>query len=392
MKTNYFIYPYFLLLIFIFSACSKTPVSKSVTPTKIVTAPLDTTPLPNTVSKSDTIKVMAYNVLSYGDLCQGPTSLLDGYLKTIVQFANPDLLSCEKMNAFPISPTDPANLAVEITNNVLNADFPNKYAYATPSDISGDSKMSVLFYNKQKFTFVSMQTIVSYISDFNLYKLYYNDPNLTITHDTTYLYVLVNHTQSGSSSTDRDMQETQEMQALRSKFAYLPNLINMGDFNLRSSYEAGYQAITTSADSTTKMSDPPFSPDKVFAYPANWDNDPVDYSAYLTTSTRKLTNVPNTCGTSGGASSWYDHIFISPWLVKGTNYISYIPKSYQTIGNDGNRVDEDINSPVPVVNTSAPSAVIDALFQFSNKYPVSIKLLIKANRSGHSVADPVAKN
>jgi len=392
MKSNYFLYPNLLLLIFIFSACSKTPVSKSVTPTKIVTAPLDTTPLPNTVSKSDTIKVMAYNVLNYGDLCQGPTSLLDGYLKTIIQYANPDLLSCEKMIAFPISPTDPANLAVEITNNVLNADFPNKYAYATPSNTSGDSKMSVLFYNKQKFTFVSMQTIVSYISDFNLYKLYYNDPNLTITHDTTYLYVLVNHTQSGSSSTARDQQETQEMQALRSKFAYLPNLINMGDFNLRSSYEAGYQAITTSADSTTKMSDPPFYPDKVFAYPANWDNDPVDYSSYLTTSTRKLTNVPNTCGTSGGASSWYDHIFISPWLVKGTNYISYIPKSYQTIGNDGKRVDEDINSPIPVVNTSAPSAVIDALFQFSNKYPVTIKLLIKTNRSGHSVADPIAKN
>ncbi len=335
---------------------------------------------------------MAYNVLNYGDLCQGPTTLLDGYLRTIVQYANPDLFSCEKMNAFPITPTDPANLAVEINNNVLNTNFPNKYAYATPSNISGDSKMSVLFYNKQKFTFVSMQTIVDYISDFNLYKLYYNDPNLTITHDTTYLYVLVNHTQSGSSSTDRDAQVTQEMQALRSKFAYMPNLINMGDFNLASTYEAGYQAVISPTDSTSQMSDPPFSPDKTFSYPANWGVNPVNYAAYLSTSTRKLTNVPNTCGTSGGAYSWFDHIFISPWLVKGTNYISYIPNSFKTIGNDGNRVDEDINSPIPVVNTSAPSAVIDALFQFSNKYPVSIKLLIKANRSCHSVADPVAKN
>lgn len=389
---NYFYYP--CLIVFIFSACSKTTVNKSTPPTKTITttAPLDTTPLPNTVSKTDTIKVVAYNVLNYGDLCQGPTTGLDVYLRTIVQYANPDLFSCEKMNAFPITPTDPANLAVEITNNVLNTVFPNKYAYATPSNISDDSKMSVLFYNKQKFTFVSMQTIVSYISDFNLYKLYYNDPNIAVTHDTTYLYVLVNHTQSGSSSTERDAQVTQEMQNLRSKFAYMPNLINMGDFNLASTYEAGYQAIISPTDSTSQMSDPPFSPDKTFSYPANWGVSPSNYAAYLSTSTRKLTNVPNTCGTSGGAYSWFDHIFISPWLVKGTNYISYVPNSFKTIGNDGNRVDEDINSPVPVVNTSAPSAVIDALFQFSNKYPVSLKLLIKANRSGHSVADPVAKN
>jgi hypothetical protein len=392
MKSNYLLYPNLLLLLFIFSACSKTPVSKSVTPTKVVTAPLDTTPLPNTVSKSDTIKVMAYNVLNYGDLCQGPTTSLDVYLRTIVQYASPDLFSCEKMNAFPISPTDPGNLAVEITNNVLNTDFPNKYAYATLSDVSGDSKMSVLFYNKLKFTFVSMQTIVSYISDFNLYKLYYNDPNIAVTHDTTYLYVLVNHTQSGSSSSDRDVQVTEEMQALRSKFAYMPNLINMGDFNLASTYEAGYQAIISPTDSTSQMSDPPFNPDKKLSYPANWGVNPSNYAAYLSTSTRKLATVPNTCGTSGGAYSWFDHIFISPWLVKGTNYISYIPSSFKTIGNDGNRVDEDINSPIPVVNTSAPSAVIDALFQFSNKYPVSVKLLIKANRSGHSVADPIAKN
>jgi hypothetical protein len=181
------------------------------------------------------------------------------------------------------------------------------------------------------------------------------------------------------------------MQVLKSKFAFLPNLINMGDFNLQSSYEPGYQSIISSVDTTYQMSDPPFYPDKTFKYPAIWNNDPVSYNAYLTTSTRRLANVPNSCGTNGGAKSWYDHIFISPWLVKGSNYINYISKSYKTIGNDGNRVGQDINSIIPVVNTSAPTTVIDALFQFSNKYPISIKLLVKANRSGHSIPDPIAK-
>jgi hypothetical protein len=377
-----------LLSVIIIGSCSKSSINKNPIS---VTKPINTIPLPNTVDKTDTIKVMAYNVLNYGDGCQGSTSVLDAYLKTIVQYAQPDLLSCEKMTAFPTNSVYPINLAADITNNALNAAFPNRYAYATLSDTSFDSKMSVLFYNKQKLTFVNMHTIVVNVSDFDLYKLYYNDPNIAITHDTTYLYVLVNHTQSGSSSATRDQQVTKEMQVLRSKFTYFPNLINMGDFNTSSSQEAGYQAIITSPDTATKMSDPGFFPDKVLKYPAYWDNNASPYSSYLTTSTRASISIPNSCGTGGGANSWYDHIFISPWLVNGSNYVTYVRNSYQTIGNDGNRLAKDINSISPL-NTSAPAAVIDALFQFSNKYPVSIKLLVKANRTGGSIADPAERN
>lgn len=372
--------------------CSKspnnTPSNAKTIPTGPVVIPQ---PLPNTVDKTDTINVMAYNVLNYGNGCQGSLSTLDGYFKTIIGYAQPDLLSCEKMNTFPIQSASPDNLADNITDSVLNAVFPGRYAYATPTDVSGGG-MSVLFYNKQKLTFVKTETLYQYITDFDLYKLYYNDPNLAITHDTTYLYVVVNHTQSGSPSTTRDMQVSTYMATLRAKFAYLPNLINMGDFNTANSYEAGYQTIITSTDSAKRMYDPPFYPDQIVKYPAEWEDNASGYAAELTTSTRALATVPNSCGTSGGAKSWYDHIFISPWLVKGSNYISYIPNSYKTIGNDGKRIGVDITSATPQMNTSAPAAVINALFQFSNKYPVSMKLLVKANRNAYSIADPAEKN
>jgi hypothetical protein len=334
---------------------------------------------------------MAYNVLGYGNSCQGSTATLNGYLKTIIQYAQPDLLSCEKMGDFLPASALPANFADDININALNVVFPGKYAYATPTNVTGADNMSVLFYNKQKLTFVKTETLEAYLTDFNLYKLYYNDPNLAITHDTTFLYILVNHTQSGTSTT-RDLQVSQYMQTLRAKFAYLPNLVNMGDFNTSNSYEAGYQSVITSPDTATKMSDPPFYPDKSVQYPAEWETSASSYASYLTTSTRALANIPNTCGTSGGAKSWYDHIFISPWLVNGTNYIKYIPNSYQTIGNDGNRIGVDINSATPSLNTSAPASVINALFQFSNKYPVTIKLLVKANRNAYSTTDPVERN
>jgi hypothetical protein len=374
---------------FLLVSCSKSPQN---TPNKTQVTTVIPQPLPNTVDKTDTIKVMAYNVLGYGDGCQGGTDILNGYLKTIIQYTHPDLFSFEKMADFPPSSVLPANFADDITTNALNTVFPGKYAYATPTNVTDADNMSVLFYNKQKLTFVKTETLEAYLTDFNLYKLYYNDPNLTITHDTTFLYVLVNHTQSGSPSTTRDLQVSQEMQDLRTKFAYLPNLINMGDFNTHNSYEPGYQSIITSPDTATKMSDPPFYPDKSVPYPAEWENNASLYSSYLTTTTRALANVPNTCGTGGGAKSWYDHIFISPWLVNGTNYMQYIANSYKTIGNDGNRIGVDINSTTPALNSSAPPAVINALFQFSDKYPITIKLLVKANRNAYSITDPAERN
>ena len=381
-----------LFVVILLGACTKANKNlQGAAP--VTTAPvIIPQPLPNTIDKTDTIKVMAYNVLGYGNGCQGSNATLDGYLKTIIQYTQPDLFSCEKMGAFLPASTLPANFAIDITTNALNAALPGEYAYATPTNLTGADNMSVLFYNVKKLTYVKTETIEAYITDFNLYKLYYNDPNLSITHDTTFIYVLVNHTQSGSPSTTRDLQVSTYMQTLRAKFAYLPNLINMGDFNTSNSFEPGYQSIITSPDTATVMNDPPFYPDKSITYPAEWETAASSYASYLTTTTRSLATVPNTCGTGGGAKSWYDHIFISPWLVKGTNYMQYIPKSYQTIGNDGNRIGVDINSAAPVINASAPAAVINALYQFSDKYPVTIKLLVKANRNAYSITDPAERN
>jgi len=378
-----------ILIVFcycVFQSCKK--ASKSASETSIVVPQ----PLPNTVEKTDTLSVMAYNVLNYGNGCQGDVETLNGYFKTIIKYSQPDILSCEKMAAFPTNSTFPVNLADQINTNVLNAVFPGTYGYCGLSNQTNATTMSVLFYNKLKLTYLKMETLESNITDFNMYKLFYNDPNLSVTHDTTFIYVIVNHTQSGSSSFARDLQVSTYMNTLRAKFASFPNIISMGDFNTHNSIEKGYQSLIISTDSTTKMSDPPFYPDNSVKYPAEWESNTLGYSAFLTTSTRALATVPNTCGTDGGAKSWYDHIFISPWLVNGSNYIKYAPNSYQTLGNDGNRLGLDINSNSPIPNNSAPADVLNALFQFSNKYPITMKLIVKANRNAFSVTDPIEKN
>lgn len=342
----------------------------------------------------DTLRVMSYNVLSYGDHCQGSNSTLHGYLKTIVQFTQPDILGLVKVASITTSSQDfhglsPMGFGDSILNGALNAAFPGRYAYGTLTNVAGANSTDVLFYNTQKLGYLGVRTLVVNVEDFNLHKLYYKDPALATTHDTTFLYVVLNHTASGNSSTDRDVQLTAEVAALKSRLSFLPNLIDMGDFNVHSSAETGYSALAFAGDSLFKLYDPPFSLDASLTYPGNWDASPQFYQPFLTTSTRQSSSIPNTCGTNGGAKSWYDHIFLSRWIRSGANYLSYIPGSYQTIGNDGHRLSISINDNSTYNNTSAPQPVLDALFQMSNKYPIMVQLLVRSNTSGVSPANPV---
>lgn len=347
-------------------------------------------------AQKDTLRVMAYNVLNYGEypLCQGPNSLYHAYMDTIVQYTNPDVISLEKMGSIKTGPSDFSySAAISFGDSILayalNAAFPGRYAYCPFTNTAASSDMSMLFYDQRKLGFCSIVCSYVNITDFNTYKLYYKDPNLATTHDTTFIYFTVNHDQSGSSSDAvRGAQITGEMAQIKTHFKHLANHVNMGDFNTRSTLETCYQALVAPSDTNYRFYDPPFTPDNKFSYPANYDASPNTYTAYLTTSTRSSGTIPNSCGTSGGAKGWYDHIFISPWILNNTNYIKYIPNSYRTIGNDGHRLSVSVNSSTPVVNTAAPASVLNSLFQMSNKYPVMVDLEVSYNTTGTGPDDP----
>ena len=350
-------------------------------------------------AQTDTIRVMAYNVLGYGEypLCQGSNGTYNAYLETIIQFANPDIIGLEKMGSIRTSPTDfNYTAAVDFQDSILqfalNAAYPGRYSYCPFTNYSGSSTECLVFYDQQKLGFVSLtcsytNTSYPHSEDFNTYKLYYKDPNLATTHDTTFLYVTDNHDISGDGNdAERGAQITGEMNQIKNHFTHLANMINMGDFNLRNTSESVYQTLTAPADTNFRYYDPPFHPDATFTTPADWDGNPGPFTSYLTTSTRALSNVPNSCGTSGGGKDWYDHIFLSPWIVNNANYIAYIPHTFRVIGNDGHRLSISIND--APTNTAAPAPVINALFQMSNKYPVMVDLAVTQNTTGTSLPDP----
>lgn len=346
----------------------------------------------NVQAQTDTLRVMAYNVLYYGETpsCQGPHDKLHGYLKTIIEYTRPDIVGLTKFAApaqqgNPFA-TAPIGFPDSILRYALNAAMPGKYAYCPYSNAAMANNIELLCYDQHKLGFVSVVSSYANITDINTYKLYYKDPNLNRTHDTTFLYVTLNHIKSGDESVAvREAQMKGEMNNIKKHFTTLPNHINMGDFNVRSSNEPFYQALCFPDDSNFRFYDPPFY-DGNLKYPANWDHD-ANYAKYFTTSTRQTKEFPNKCGTGGGAKNWYDHIFFSSWIAKNTNYVRYIPNSYRTVGNNGVRYKISINDKNPA-NTSAPAEVIEALYQFSNKYPVMLDLEVTPNTSGISPKDP----
>jgi len=346
-------------------------------------------------AQQDTLRVMAYNVLHFGDGCQGSNGYLEGKLETIVQYANPDILGLVKVQSIMVTPTDhngisPYGFADSIIKNSLDVAFPLRYNYCTLTNVSGSNDMDVLFYDQNKLGFVSVKNLISISEDFDLYKLYYKDPNLSTTHDSTFLYFILNHTVSGTSSAQRDQQDTLVIDQLKEKFYHLPNLISMGDFNTHTSGEIGYERYTQGNDTSFMFYDPPFSPDHNLSYPLGWESTPTLCPGYLNTSTRLSSTYPNSCGTSGGAKDWYIHSFLSGWIIHNTDYIRYIPNSYTTLGNDGNRLGISENdSTTNGKNNSAPSNVVNALFFLSDKYPIMVKLAVTYNTTGSGPANPV---
>jgi len=335
----------------------------------------------NINAQIDTLRVFSFSVLYIGDTppCQGPHSVYEGYLETILSYANPDIAGLVKREPEDMYGTAPVGFADSLLVNSFNAAYPGQYAYCPYTNTAEGDNITTLYYNQQKLGYAGMLCSYPNITDFDTYKLFYKSANLATTHDTIFLYVTLNHDNSGTGSSSAATRATQiagEMAQIETHFTYLPNMINMGDFNTHTSTEACYQTLVNPSNTNYRYYDPPFYPDATFTYPADWDADPATYASCLTVSTRYSGSDPNSCsGNSGGAKSWYDHIFLSASIVNKADHLSYLPHSFKVIGNDGNRTGIAVNATSPP-NTSTPPDVLDDIFQMSEHYPITLSILV----------------
>ncbi|MBN2637684.1 MAG: T9SS type A sorting domain-containing protein [Bacteroidales bacterium] len=312
-------------------------------------------------SAQDTLTVMQYNLLNYGNtttyctLSNNNIDNKDNYIETIVHYINPDIFTVNEMAA-------KSQTITYLLENALNTNGVTKYSAAsfTPNNLSSDLA-NAMYYNHEKLGLAAHYIAQSYIRDVDVYKLYYKSATLD-QGDTIFVYCVVAHLKAGTGyESDRNDMATYTMNYL-TKHNPDENYMIMGDFNLYTSSEPAYQTLTT--NSTLHFNDP-------INKPGNWNNN-SDFALYQTQSTHTTSNG---CASTGGMDDRFDFILISDNIKNNNKRVQYIPDSYHAVGQDGLHFNNSINASPE--NTSAPADIINALYNNSDHLPVTLKLKVE---------------
>lgn len=315
---------------------------------------------------ADTLTLMQYNLMYYDKVysdCNATNNNVDakdGYLRTILNYVKPDVLTVNEVN-------DAIASVERIKTNTLNYGGETRYKRA---NFSGSFLVNMIYYNSEKLELKSQEAIPTSPRETNVYKLYLKTPGL-VNGDTVFLYHFVTHLKAGSYDSDAQ----QRAVAANSIMNYISsknikgNVILSGDMNLYSASEDAFVTFTTPVGSNNfRFYDP-------LNAIGNWHAN-YSYRYYHTQSTRTVAN--EGCFSTGGLDDRFDFILTSNDILTGISGIKFY--SYKTLGQDGNRYNGSITSPA---NTSIPTDVANALYGMSDHLPVIMK--VSYNSSSTSV-------
>lgn len=321
----------------------------------------------------DSVKVMAYNLLNYGNntsFCTGANNGItskNAHLKTIVQHVKPDVLMCNELG---LSVTNSSS----ILNNALNADGITSWERVVCSNSVGSSLVNGFFFNKEKFSFyrqrnVSKDTANSnLVRDIDIISLFYNEPQLAIGADTIFIHFVITHLKAGNTAAD-EIDRGKMTRALMKFLAnnnYQGNVVIGGDFNLYRSTETAYQDLVNFWENPNIRFNDIINPNKTTQI---WTNN-ASFSNFHTQSTTTTSG----CFSGGGMDDRFDFILISNDIKNGTKGVTAKLNSYRALGQDGIRFNNSIDVPT---NTTQPANVIAALKGLSDHIPVYLELKIE---------------
>lgn len=320
-------------------------------------------------SQTDTMTLVAYNLLNFPegrDDCGTNTVVLnrEDTLRKIMSYTQPDVfVACEIQNqtAVPL-----------ILNNSLNYVGAPNYAAAT---YTGNGTLNnILFYNSDKLTLKSQGEISASPREIDHYLLYFNDPNLGVYLDTTFVHVYMAHLKAGNSSSNEQIRAGQT-QALMNFISTQPldhNHFFCGDLNVYSSNETGYQNLLSGSFA---LQDP-------ISAPGNWNNN-GSFDYLHTQSTR--TGMNYDCGSKGGLDDRFDQILVSGNVMNGSDSLKYLNNSYDAVGNDGNHFNNNL---LQGSNSQYPDSIVTALYYMSDHLPVLLKAVATYPTSNGLILSP----
>jgi endonuclease/exonuclease/phosphatase family metal-dependent hydrolase len=312
------------------------------------------------VFAGDTIRVMHYNLLYYDKYiynCNTTNNNVDNkdeYLRTITSHYKPDIFTVNEMNGHVTSVN-------RLLNNVFNINGRSNYKRGA---YTGSFIVNMLYYNSNKLELKWQGHIETPYRLTDVYRLFYKSHEL-VNGDTTFVTCIVTHLKAGNSpedASDRALAASQIMSYINNR-NIKGNIMLMGDFNMYTSNEVGFQTFMTPTSTGVRFYDP------VNAL-GSWQDNPA-FARYHTQSTR----TSGDCHSGGGMDDRFDFILSTNPILEGSMGATYIEDTYWAFGQDGNRLNKTLISPT---NTTLPGEVITALYNNSDHLPVVLKLYVDA--------------
>lgn len=325
----------------------------------------------------DTLTIVSYNLLNFPDGrndCSNNTIVPNraDTLRKIMNYVKPDIfVACEIQHGAG---------ADSVLTRSLNSNGTGNYAAAQFDILNQEAPLNnQLYYNTNKLTLHSQYVISTSPRNIDHYILYFNDPNLGVYYDTTFVEVYMCHLKAGSGSAEKATR-AQQTQILMNYISQRPqdrHHFVCGDLNVYTSSESAYQNMVNGSYS---LIDPINSP-------GNWNNNGT-FAIIHTQSTRNGQNLD--CGSQGGSDDRFDQILVSGNVMNGNDSLTYIQNSYLALGNDGSHYNQSLLQSLP--NSLYPDSLIRALYYMSDHLPVVMKARVVYPTSNGLALYPIIQN
>ncbi len=306
---------------------------------------------------------MHYNLLMYGNYTSWCTSTNNpylektNYLKTVVDYVNPDILTVNELS-------DNIFYHEYIKDNVLNVNGISYFQMGSPSNLGNSYIVNQIYFNSEKFQPHSYSVVPTNVRDIDIFTLYYLSPDLKSTNDTIFLNCVVAHLKAGNEPEDKveRADETNKLMNHLSDINASGNYLFFGDFNVYTNAEVAFQNLVNNENEDIRFYDP-------IEKMGSWHNNPYFQNIHT-----QSTHTNSGCPSSGGMDDRFDFILVSGEIMEAANHAKYIEGSYEAVGQDGQHFNQSlVSSPT---NTSVPADVLSALYEMSDHLPITLKLLI----------------
>ena len=315
----------------------------------------------------DTLTVMQYNLLYYGNYNSGfadcyetnnNTQRKDECIRTLLDYVKPDIFTVCEFGAS-------AALQNDFLRHNLNINGANYWQSDNIINYAGESIINHIFYDSRKMGLKKHVALRTQPRDTDVYELYLKTPTLAA-GDTIKLICIVAHPKAGKSF------ESQRRALMQIAMDYVnlhypnDNVLIMGDFNMYGASESGYRLLTQ----TYSNHDICFMDPLAFVSGVGEWNNNNHFSAFHTQSTRSYSEE---CFSNGGLDDRFDFILMADEIAFSYNHLRYVQGSYHAVGNDGHHFNMSVNQGY---NSAVPAEVAEALYDGSDHLPVTMKIAV----------------